>query len=55
MDLFLLWLRALRDNALPHTTLMYACLVPGFPHPAKDGQRLTLELLITAPFNEDCK
>ena len=56
MNFFLLWLRALQENALPRTLLLYACLVPGFPPPVgNDGRTYGLNWLINMPVNEECK
>ena len=49
---FLLWFRALRENAEEATVLLYASLVPGFPAPSTDDLRYkdcTLDSLLNPP------
>ncbi|XP_076803617.1 ral GTPase-activating protein subunit alpha-1-like isoform X2 [Clavelina lepadiformis] len=54
LHFFLLWLRALQENALPRTLLLYACLIPGFPPPTfSDGKPYSLEWLVNMPINEE--
>ncbi|XP_058843708.1 ral GTPase-activating protein subunit alpha-1-like isoform X5 [Acipenser ruthenus] len=49
--LFLLWMQALQTNCSREQLWMFACLIPGFPHPHSEHGPRTLENLINPPLS----